>query len=110
MAAELLHNESIFVTIVNVSTLKPIDENLILEETKKHNAVVTAEDHNIIGGLCESICRILTNHKIAVPFKSIAVRDQFAETGSGSELYEKYGLSAKHIARTVKEVLANREA
>jgi len=109
LAAESLQNESISLTIVNVSTLKPLDENLILEQTRKYNAVVTAEDHNIIGGLSEAICQILTNQQIAVPFKSVAICDQFAETGSGPELYEKYGLSANHIARAVKEVLAKKK-
>ena len=80
------------------------------EQTKKHNAVVTAEDHNIIGGLSDGICHILTNHQIAVPFKSVAVKDHFAETGSGPELYEKFGLSANHIFRVIKEVLVNKKS
>ena len=109
LAAELLQNEGISITVVNVSTLKPLDETLILSETKRHCAVVTAEDHNIIGGLSEAICQILTSHQIAVPFQSIAVRDHFAETGSGSELYDKYGLSASHVSRAIKEVLANKK-
>ena len=109
LAAETLQNESISVTIVNVSTLKPLDEKLILEQSKRHGAIVTAEDHNIIGGLSEAICQTLTNHQIAIPFQSIAVRDHFAETGSGPELYEKYGLSAKHIIRSIKEVLAKKK-
>jgi len=105
LAADSLQNQFISVTVVNISTLKPLDENLILEETRRHRAVVTAEDHNVIGGLSEAICHTLTNHQISVPFRSVAVRDHFAETGSGPELYEKYGLSAGHVSRTIKEVL-----
>ena len=104
IAAEILQKESISVTIVNISTLKPLDETLIINETKRHNAAIVAEDHNIIGGLNEAVCKALTNHQISVPFKSIAVRDQFAETGSGPELYEKYGLSANHIIKACKDV------
>jgi transketolase len=104
-AAEILLIESISVTIVNISTLKPIDEALIVEETKRHMAVITAEDHNIIGGLSAAVSHTLINNQIAVPFKSIAVCDQFAETGSGAELYEKYGLSSSHIIKAIKEVL-----
>ena len=109
LAADLLQRESISTTVVNVSTLKPLDESLVLRETKKHMAVITAEDHNIIGGLSEAICQTLINHQIAVPFRAVAVRDHFAETGSGPELYEKYGLSANHVARAIKDVLTNRK-
>jgi len=105
IAAEILQNESISTTIVNISTLKPLDETLIINETKSHNAVIVAEDHNIIGGLNDAVCQTLTNHQISVPFKSIAVRDQFAETGSGPELYAKYGLSANHVIKAIKDVL-----
>ena len=109
-AADLLHKESISTTIVNISTLKPLDEALIVEETKRHKAVITAEDHNIIGGLAEAVSHTLINNQVAVPFKSIAVCDQFAETGSGSELYEKYGLSSNHVIRAIKEVLTLKKA
>ena len=81
----------------------------VIEQTKRHTAVLTAEDHNIIGGLSEAICQTLTSHQIAVPFQSIAVRDHFAETGSGPELYDKYGLSASHVSRAIKEVLAKKK-
>ena len=104
IAADILQKDSISTTIVNISTLKPLDEALIINETKRHNAVIVAEDHNVIGGLNDAVCQILANHQISVPFKSIAVRDQFAETGSGPELYEKYGLSANHIIKAIKDV------
>ena len=104
IAADILQKESISTTIVNISTLKPLDEALIINETKRHNAVIVAEDHNVIGGLNDAVCQTLANYQISVPFKSIAVRDQFAETGSGPELYEKYGLSANHIIKAIKDV------
>ena len=110
IAAELLHNQAISVTVVNISTLKPLDESLILEETNRHKAIVTAEDHNIIGGLSAAICQTLVNHQIAVPLHSVAVRDHFAETGSGPELYDKYGLSASSITESVKKVLAKKKS
>ena len=104
-AADILQKESISTTIVNISTLKPLDETLIINETKRHNAIIVAEDHNVIGGLNDAVCQTLANHQISVPFKSIAVRDQFAETGSGPELYEKYGLSANHVIKAIKDLL-----
>jgi len=106
IAADMLEKESIYATIVNISTLKPLDIKVIIEESKRHQAVVTAEDHNIIGGLTDAICQTLVNHQISVAFKAIAVHDHFAETGSGPELYEKYGLSSNHIIKEIKDILA----
>ena len=110
VAADLLLKESIYTTIINISTLKPLDEALIVEESNRHKAVITAEDHNIIGGLADAVSQTLINNQIGVPFKAIAVRDQFAETGSGNELYEKYGLSSNHVASAIKDVLNLKKA
>ncbi len=103
MAAELLKNDNIDVTVVNISTIKPIDSDLVTSLSKNTGAVVTAEDHNIIGGLGDAVLDVLAEQGIYVPVKKVGVRDQFAETGSQKELFEKYGLSATHIARAVKE-------
>ena len=105
VAIEELAKENINVTLVNISTLKPIDREIILEQTNKHGAVVTAEDHNIIGGLADAVGEVLLENQIAVPFDRIGVQDQFAETGTGPELYEKYGLSHNHIVKAVKDTL-----
>ena len=105
VAIEELAKENINVTLVNISTLKPIDREIILEQTNKHCAVVTAEDHNIIGGLADAVGEVLLENQIAVPFGRIGVKDQFAETGTGPELYEKYGLSHNHIVKAVKDTL-----
>jgi len=93
------------VTLVNISTLKPIDREIVVEQTRKHGALITAEDHNIIGGLGDAVGGVLLDNQIAVPFTRVAVNDQFAETGTGSQLYEKYGLSHNHIVKAVKETL-----
>jgi len=92
------------VTVVNVSTLKPLDEATIIDQVGKNKIVITAEDHNRIGGLGDAVSEVLMNHQICKPFKRIAVNDTFAETGSASQLYEKYGLSANHIIRALREV------
>ncbi len=93
------------VTLVNISTLKPIDRDLIMEMASSHKAVITAEDHNLIGGLGDAVGEVLLDAQISKPFKRIAVKDQFAETGTRAELFEKYGLSANHIAQAVKDLL-----
>ncbi len=103
-AIELLANDKINVTLVNISTIKPIDDALIIEQARKNGAVVTAEDHNVIGGLGDAVLEVLMENDVFVPFKRIGVRDTFAETGSQKELYKKYNLSADYIAETVKEI------
>jgi len=104
-AMELLEGEKIKPTLVNISTIKPIDSQLIVEQARKNGAVVTAEDHNIIGGLGDAVLEVLSDNDITVPVKRIGVKDTFAETGSMEELYAKYGLSADHIKSTVKSLL-----
>ena len=98
LAAEDMANNGINASVVNISTIKPIDSELILEQAEKHGRVMTAEDHNIIGGLGDAVLEVLMENNVHVPFRRIGVRDQFAETGTKDQLYEKYGLSPKHIA------------
>ena len=78
------------ITVVNISSLKPLDNDLIIDQVKKNGAVVTAEDHNRIGGLGDAVAEVLLENDLNVPFKKIAVNDTFAETGSAEQLYEKY--------------------
>lgn len=104
-AMELLEKDGINVTLVNISTLKPIDRDIIIEMASSHKAIITAEDHNYIGGLGDAVGEILLDSQISKPFKRIAVKDHFAETGTGPELFEKYGLSANHIVKAVRDSL-----
>jgi transketolase len=105
VAMETLAKENINVSLVNISTLKPIDRDIIIEQTRKHGAIITAEDHNIIGGLGDAVGEVLLDNQISVPFKRVAVNDHFAETGTGPQLFEKYGLSHTHIIKAVKDTL-----
>ena len=105
MAMEMLEKDGINVTLVNISTIKPIDRDIIIEMASSHKAVITAEDHNYIGGLGDAVGEVLLDAQISKPFKRIAVKDHFAETGTGQELFEKYGLSAIHIAKAVRDSL-----
>jgi transketolase len=104
-AMELLKGENINPTLVNISTIKPIDSQLIVEQARKNGAVLTAEDHNIIGGLGDAVLEVLSDNDVTVPVKRIGVKDTFAETGAMEELYAKYGLSAEHIQAAVKSLL-----
>ena len=105
IAMEQLAKENINISLVNISTIKPIDREIIVKQTRNHGAIITAEDHNIIGGLGDAVGEVLLDHQISVPFTRIAVKDQFAETGTGPQLYEKYGLSHNHIVKAVKVTL-----
>lgn len=104
LAMELLKSEGIQPTLVNISTLKPIDKDLVIEQARKHGRVVTAEDHNLIGGLGDAVLGVLGDNDVHVPVKRIGVKDTFAETGSKEQLYSKYGLSPEHIAQAVKDL------
>jgi transketolase len=105
VAMETLAKENINVSLINISTLKPIDRDIIIEQTRKHGAILTAEDHNIIGGLGDAVGEVLLDNQISVPFTRVAVNDHFAETGTGPQLFEKYGLSHNHIVKAVKDTL-----
>jgi transketolase len=104
-ALEMLERDGINITLVNISTLKPIDRNIIIAMASSHKAIITAEDHNYIGGLGDAVGEVLLDAQISKPFKRIAMNDHFAETGTGPELFEKYGLSSNHIAKAVRESL-----
>ncbi len=108
LAMEELSKENINVTLVNMATLKPIDDEIIIEQTLSHGALITAEDHNIIGGLGDAVGQVLLENQICVPFGRIAVKDQFAETGTGPQLFDKYGLSSNHIVQAVKNTINNK--
>lgn len=105
-AAEILKNNNIDVYVVNIHTIKPIDEKLIIDLAKKTNCVITAEDHNIIGGLGSAVAEVLGENYPCI-MKRIGIQDCYGESGKPAELYDKYGLSAEHVARTIKEFLKN---
>jgi transketolase len=105
IAMEKLEKDGIKVTLVNISTLKPIDRDIIIEMASSHKAIITAEDHNYIGGLGDAVGEVLLDAQISKPYKRIAVKDHFAETGTGPELFEKYCLSSNHIAKAVRDSL-----
>jgi len=102
--ATQLHTEGISVQVVNIGTLKPMDDAAIIQLAKKTNAVVTVEEHNIRGGLGSAIAEALMKTK--VPIVPVGVEDRFGQSAhSYPELLEEYGLTEETISRAVKEVL-----
>ena len=103
-AAAALAREGIDCRVLNMSTLKPIDEAAIVKAAKETGAIVTAEEHQEHGGLGSTVSRITAKHN-PVPMEFIAVKDKFGMSGKPAELLERYGLTAKNIAVAIKEAL-----
>lgn len=103
IAAENLENQGISAEVINIHTIKPLDEEAIINSVKKTGAIVTAEEHNYFGGLGESVARTLTT-RYPVPQEFIATQDTFGESGTPAQLMEKYGLNDKAIERAVFKV------
>lgn len=106
-AAALLMEEGISAAVVNISTIKPIDSGLIIKMAEKTGAIVTCEEHNIIGGLGSAVAEVLVERK-PVPMIRTGVEDQFGQSGQPDELLEKYGLTAGNIASKAKMVMAKK--
>lgn len=104
-AAETLAGEGISVRVINVSTLKPLDEETILAAAGECGKIVTCEEHNIIGGLGEAVCA-LVSEKCPVRVRRVGVEDVFGRSGPAAELLREYGLSADHVAETVRSMLS----
>ncbi len=108
-AGEILEKEGIDVEILNIHTIKPLDEEAILKSIKKTGCVVTAEEHNRIGGLGDSVAQILTT-EYYVPQEYVAVNDSFGESGTPAQLMEKYGLNADAIVKAVKRAIERKQS
>ncbi|HWJ02140.1 MAG TPA: transketolase family protein [Verrucomicrobiae bacterium] len=107
-AAEQLAKEGIEIAVVNVATVKPLDVATIVEVSKRAGAVVTAEEHSIIGGLGSAVAEALSENA-PVPMERLGVRDSFGESGAPYDLLEKYGLTAGNIAATVKKAMQKKK-
>lgn len=105
IAHEALKSEGINVRVINMSTIKPIDKEIIVKAAKETKAIVTAEEHNIIGGLGSAVSEVVVE-ECPVVVKKVGVKDTFGESGTPAELLEKYGLTSKDIAKAVKEAIA----
>ena len=103
-ASEQLEEMGISAEVINIHTIKPLDEAAILESIAKTGCVVTAEEHSILGGLGESVARTLSLNN-PVPQEFVAVNDVFGESGTPAQLMEKYHLNDKAIVKAVQKVL-----
>lgn len=97
--------DGISARVINMSTIKPIDKDLILESAKKTKLIVTAEEHSVIGGLGSAVSEVVAEEVPAI-IKKVGVKDTFGESGTPAELLKKYGLTSDDIVETVKNSLS----
>ena len=103
-AGEALAEQGINAMIVNMATIKPLDEALVLAAARKCGKVITCEEHSVIGGLGEAVCALLSE-KLPTPVKRIGMNDEFGRSGPAAELLQHYGLCAQNIVKVTKEFL-----
>ena len=104
-AADALKEEGISVEVINIHTIKPLDEELVIASAKKTGRVITVEEHNIIGGLGEAVSTALSEH-CPTPVTRIGVNDVYGHSGPAVDLLKEFGLSAEHIAEVIREKFA----
>ncbi|NCC08273.1 MAG: transketolase family protein [Clostridia bacterium] len=103
-AAKTLKEQGIAARVINICTIKPLDEEIVLKAAKECGKIVTVEEHSVIGGLGEAVCGLLSE-KQPTPVKRIGVNDEFGHSGPAKELLKQFGLSAENIVKTVKEFI-----
>ncbi|GIM49345.1 transketolase [Capnocytophaga stomatis] len=104
LAADELEKQGISAEVINIHTIKPLDEEIILNSVKKTGCIVTCEEHNYYGGLGESVARVLTQ-RLPAPQEFVAVNDTFGESGTPADLMKKYGLDKNGVIKAVEKVL-----
>jgi len=108
LAEEVLAGEGISVRLINMHTIKPLDNDVVLKAARETGAIVTAEDHQMQGGLGGAVAELLAQN-IPTPQEFVAVRDTFGESGRGDELMRKYGIAKDDIVKAVRRVLARKK-
>ena len=101
-AAKTLAQSGISARVINIATIKPLDEELVLKAAADCGKIITCEEHSVIGGLGEAVCSLLSE-KLPTPVRRIGVNDEFGHSGPASALLKQFGLSAEHIVEVAKE-------
>ena len=107
-AAKALKADGINAEVINIHTIKPLDNELVVKSAAKTGAVVTAEEHNIIGGLGSAVAEALSEG-CPVPLKRIGIQDKFGKSGKPAALLKMYHITAEDIAQAVKDVIAKKK-
>ena len=104
-AKKTLEKQGINARVIDMHTVKPIDDDLILKCIKETNGIITAEEHSVIGGLGAAVAEIIAEKNLSTKFLRMGIRDTFCESGAPCDLLEKYELNEKHIVKNVKNLL-----
>jgi transketolase len=105
-AARTLGENGVSVAVLNVPVIKPLDTRTIVAAARSARLVVTAENHTVFGGLGSAVAEALAEAGTATPLRRVGISDVFAESGSREYLFERYGLSSRHVVETVWQALA----
>ena len=108
-ASKILNKQGISSEVINIHTIKPLDEKAIIDSVSKTGCVVTAEEHNFLGGLGESVARVLVKNK-PVPQEFVATNDTFGESGTPKQLMDKYGINSQSIIDLSLKVIKRKES
>jgi transketolase len=108
-AAKLLKEKGIHADVINIHTIKPLDQEAVIKSIQKTGCAVTAEEHNVIGGLGDSIAQVATKH-FPIPIEMIGTQDTFGESGKPTELLKKYGLESENIVAAVEKVISRKRS
>ena len=103
-AAENLEKEGVSARVIDIHTIKPIDADIIIKAAKETGAIVTCEEHNILGGLGSAVAEVVVKN-CPVPMELVGVKDTFGKSGKPADLLVKYGLTAENIMEKSKELL-----
>ncbi len=103
-AAKIMEEKGVGVRVINMCTIKPLDDELVLKAAKETGRIITAEEHSIIGGLGEAVCSLLSE-KCPTPVKRVGVNDEFGYSGPAVDLLKEFGLSAEHLVEVVEEFI-----
>ena len=103
-AKEILKKDGIEARVINIHTIKPIDKQLIIDAAKETKAIVTVEEHSVIGGLGSAVSEVVCE-ECPVPVVKVGIKDTFGESGNPYELLKKYGLTSEAICESVKKAI-----
>ncbi len=106
-ARELLAQKGIYARVINIHTIKPIDREILVKAAKETGAVLTVEEHSVIGGLGSAVCEVLCE-EFPVPVMRMGTQDTFGKSGTVPELLEEYGLTPAHVAEKARELLTKK--
>jgi len=107
-AYEMLRDKGVNARIINIHTIKPLDEEIILRAARETNKIITVEEHSTIGGLGSAVAELLAEKELAPAFAQVGIKDEFGVSGPALELLKKYGLCAENIVNTALQICAER--